>query len=96
MEFNKPIVDIICNKQHSLSMSKPIQLQLPLHPNLTLPTIISIMLTPHKLQTNMVEMVEEARTFISRQPIMEEKVEKVVVEAELNYPINLTMIDKLQ
>ena len=54
------------------------------------------MLTPHKLQTNMVEMEEEARTFISRQPIMEEKVEKVVVEAELNYPINLTMIDKLQ
>lgn len=94
MDFKQAILGIICNRPHRLYMP-----QLHLHLNLTLPTIISVMLTQHKLQTNTVEMEEEARTFIFRQAIIqqkEEKAEKVEAEAKQNYPINLIMTDKFQ
>lgn len=84
------IVGIIYNKQHKIPRPQ-------LHPNLTLPTIISQMLTQRKLQTNTVEMEEEARVLIFRQAIgqqrQEEKVEKVV---KLNCPINLILMDKFK
>ena len=83
----------ICNKQQH-------------QPNPSLPTIISIMLTPHKLQTNMVEMEEEAKMFNFRQTItreeqgqekMVERVEKEEkVERGLDYLTNLILTDKLQ